>query len=365
MKSNNRQQLMDAINRRRPERIPYTYEAHPEADRRLRLHLGLDAETSVEEHFGCNRFTHAWEAFGWQRPRLPGREARLNPPEAVAAGRQTDIWGIVHATTQGPEGAEQHLAFSPLAEAETVADVEKHDWPDISEVQFPAPPTGDLAAYKRDRVVWLWGYTNIFSLTWNMFGLEKTMLNLALNPEVVAAAVARIVRFKAQMLGRIFALCPGLIDLVRSSDDWGSQQGLLISRQMAEEIFLPGYRQLLELAASHGAIGYQHSCGAIRELIPALVAAGVKVLNPIQTSAAGMVPHELKREFGGQLCFHGGIDTQQLLKHGSPEAVRAEVRRLIDELGPDGCIIGPAHNLQADLPPANIVAMYETVRELA
>ncbi len=110
-------------------------------------------------------------------------------------------------------------------------------------------------------------------------------------------------------------------------------------------------------------MGYHHSCGAIFGIIPALIEAGVQVLNPIQTSAAGMDPARLKREFGRQLCFHGAIDIQQTLVTGTPDEVRAEVRDRIDTLGPGGYILAPSHVMQPDSPSANIVAMYEEVAQ--
>ncbi|HOL68013.1 MAG TPA: uroporphyrinogen decarboxylase family protein, partial [bacterium] len=108
-----------------------------------------------------------------------------------------------------------------------------------------------------------------------------------------------------------------------------------------------------------------HCCGAIRPMIPDLIEAGVDILNPIQVRARGMVPAELKREFGRFLCFHGGIDIQKTLPFGTPEEVRAEVRQRLRELGKDGgYILCSTHNLQKQTPVENVLAMYEAAGSL-
>ena len=150
--------------------------------------------------------------------------------------------------------------------------------------------------------------------------------------------------------------------MVGCGDDYGTQNGLLIAPDAIQKFFMPSLKRHYELAARHGVGGYHHCCGAIFEIIPMMIDAGVQVLNPIQTSAKGMSPVELKKEFGKDLCFHGCIDTQETLVTGTPDDVRAEVRSRIDALGPAGYILGPSHVLQADVSPANIVALFEEAR---
>ncbi len=105
-----------------------------------------------------------------------------------------------------------------------------------------------------------------------------------------------------------------------------------------------------------------HSCGAVRAFIPDFIEAGFDILNPVQTSAAGMIPSELKAEFGDQLVFWGGIDVQQKMR-GSVETVKQEVRRLIQEMGGGGgYVLAPAHNLGDDVPIENMLAFFSTDR---
>jgi uroporphyrinogen decarboxylase len=110
---------------------------------------------------------------------------------------------------------------------------------------------------------------------------------------------------------------------------------------------------------------FYHSCGAISPLIPDLIESGIDILNPVQVSAAGMDTKELKKNFGKDLTFYGGgVDTQRVLPHGTPQEVRDEVKRRIDDLAPGGgFVFNTVHNIQADVPPENIMAMWEAVRE--
>ncbi len=359
--TNNRQQLMAAIRRQPPVgRIPYTYEARSESDAIFRHHLGLGEGQSVADHFGCNRFASLWSAIG-RGPSLPERGERHR--RTAEPGVSIDIWGCKRAMVQAGSAFYSEVVEHPLAHAETVAEVEAHDWPTADEVVFPELPADfDLAAWKADKVVFEMGYIGPFGVPWAMVGLEKMMLDLALNPAVVEAIVERVEAFTLGCLEIIFAKYPGAIDLLGCGDDYGTQNGLLLGNQMIGHFFMPSLKRHLDLGRRHGAVGYHHCCGAIFEMIPQLIEAGVEVLNPIQTSAAGMDPARLKQAFGRHLCFHGGMDIQQTLVTGTPEQVRAEVRARLDTLGPDGYILAPSHTLQPDTPPANLVAMYEEVR---
>jgi uroporphyrinogen decarboxylase len=133
-----------------------------------------------------------------------------------------------------------------------------------------------------------------------------------------------------------------------------------MSRATLDRFIAPSIRRLSALAHQHGVKLMFHSCGAISQVIPDLIRAGVDIINPLQPSAAGMEPAALKRNFGGQVCFHGGIDIQYLLPLEKPDKVRKEVRRRCRILGEGGgYIMAPSHNLQPDIGTENILAMYD------
>jgi uroporphyrinogen decarboxylase len=135
----------------------------------------------------------------------------------------------------------------------------------------------------------------------------------------------------------------------------------LIGPDLFDRFVAPRLRRLVALAHGHGVAVMFHSCGAIVPLIDRLIDLGIDVLDPLQAAAKDMEPALLKQRFGARLCLHGGIDTQHLLPHGSPEDVRREVRRRSAILGAGGgYILAPCHVLQTDVPTANVLAMYET-----
>jgi uroporphyrinogen decarboxylase len=158
-----------------------------------------------------------------------------------------------------------------------------------------------------------------------------------------------------------------LVDVVTYADDYGTQVSQLISPAMFRKQLKPRVRQIFELQAALAphARRFFHSDGNVRPLIPDFIEIGVDILNPVQTTAANMDPIELKRDFGKDLIFWGGgVDTQEILPHGTPQEVKDNVKRSIDALAAGGgYVFNTVHNIQADVPPANIVAMWEALQE--
>ncbi|MCL2519189.1 MAG: methyltransferase, partial [Oscillospiraceae bacterium] len=136
-----------------------------------------------------------------------------------------------------------------------------------------------------------------------------------------------------------------------------------ISIEMFRKFFKRHYRRIIDLAHSAGAVVQFHCCGCQLGLIPEFIDLGVDIMNPLQTSAKGMVPHKLKEEYGDYISFSGGVDVQTVLPHGTPESVREEVFYLLDTFKNGGYILHPSHNIQVDTPPENVIAMVNAVFE--
>jgi uroporphyrinogen decarboxylase len=154
----------------------------------------------------------------------------------------------------------------------------------------------------------------------------------------------------------------GRIDLYLLISDLGSQSGPLISLTMFRQFVAPYLKEMIDCIHGLGGKVVYHSCGLIRAFIPDLIAMGIDVLDPIQPVNPEMAPERLEADFGGRVVFHGGIDMQHLLPCGSPDDVRAEVRRYCETLGQSGgYILGPAHLFQPDVPPENIFAVYDAL----
>ena len=155
-------------------------------------------------------------------------------------------------------------------------------------------------------------------------------------------------------------------DVVQEADDLGSQNNMLISPQMYRQYVKPRHRELFDfIHRKTDAKIFIHSCGSFREVIPDLIEVGVDIINPVQFNAAHMDSMGLKKDFGKELVFWGGgVDTQRILPKGTVTDVRDCVKRQIEALAPGGgFVFNTVHNIQSDVPPQNIVAMWEALQE--
>lgn len=198
-----------------------------------------------------------------------------------------------------------------------------------------------------------------FQDTCAAFGMQTALMNMVSEPELVHYVDDRIVEFYVKALKIFLEATKGKIHAILIGDDIGSQRDLMISPKLVAEFVIPGAKKLIDLAHSYGVKVIYHSCGAIVDAIPMIIEAGADIIHPIQALAAGMQPENLKAKFEGQVSFCGGVDTQELLPHGTPEDVRAKVKEL-RTIFPTGLIISPSHEaLQSDVPPENIKAMFD------
>jgi len=194
-------------------------------------------------------------------------------------------------------------------------------------------------------------------------GMEKFMMDLALNPDLAQAIIAQVEGFYLELDRRILEAVDDLTDIYFIADDVGVQDKLMISPRMFHKFVRPSLQRFIAQAKEHGQRVMYHTCGAVRRLIPDFIEMGVDILNPIQVSAKGMEPAGLKRDFGDALCFHGALDIQTVLSQGTPDQVRAEVARLCRVLGQGGgFILAPTNNVMPETPIENILALYETVQ---
>lgn len=203
-----------------------------------------------------------------------------------------------------------------------------------------------------------------FQDTCAAFGMQTALMNMVSEPELVHYVDDHIVEFYVKALKIFLEATKGKIHAILIGDDIGSQRSLMISPKLVSEFVIPGAKKLIELAHSYGVKVLYHSCGAISEAIPLLIEAGVDIIHPIQAKAAGMQPELLKEKFDGQVAFCGGVDTQDLLPHGTTEQVRAKVKEL-RTIFPTGLIVSPSHEaLQDDVPPENVKALFDEANVL-
>ena len=217
---------------------------------------------------------------------------------------------------------------------------------------------------KTDRaIIGLFG-GNLLECAQFLYRNDKALMLLAAEPERMHRFLDKLVETHLEKLERFLGAVGEYIDIVLFGDDLGMQTGPQISPQMYRDFFKPRHKMLWNKAKELANVKVMlHCCGGVRELLPDLIEAGLDAINPVQISCRGMAAEELKAEFGRDLTFWGGgCDTRDVLPKGSPEEVAAHVRNQVKIMSPGGgFVFQQVHNIQADVPPENVVAMFEAI----
>jgi uroporphyrinogen decarboxylase len=281
----------------------------------------------------------------------------------------TDEWGI---TWYKPKdgGLYYDMADHPLSTA-TLADLKKYPWPDPAD---PARQVGLQTTLTRlhdegEYAVILSGITGGGPMevsAW-LAGFDNFFAALLMDPDFADGLLDKVLEAKLGFWQAVLPKVGSCVDIISESEDLGIQDRLMVSPNAFRQHIKPRLKQLcagIKTAAPHVKI-LLHSDGAIAGILADLIEVGVDILNPVQVSARGMQDTAfLKREFGKDLVFWGGVDTQFKLAFGTPEQVKDEVRRRIDDLAPGGgYVLASVHNIQAGVPPANILAMLDAWEE--
>lgn len=354
-----RARVLTALSHQPPDRIPRDYWATPEVTQRLREHFGLPDRESLLRRLGIDlRYVEG--------PSYVGQSLRTHPDGSVE-----DLWGVRRRPRTVTGGSYtwtyQHVVRSPLQAAQTAGDIEAYDrWPSADWWDY-AQLGEQCRAYAGYAVVNAGDRLDRTAQLKPMMylrGMEQTYVDLALNPDVAEAIIAHIVAYFLQYNERVFAAAGDAIDIFMMGDDFGTQQGPMMSLETWRRFFRPGFAAFIQLAHRHGLRVMHHTCGSVVELIPDFIACGLDILQSLQPQAAGMDLGRLRREFGRDLCFQGGMDIQGVLPHGTPAQVREHVRSQIEAAGRGGgYILCTAHNLQPDTPLDNALALFEAYEE--
>jgi uroporphyrinogen decarboxylase len=416
-----REKVLGAFEHRAAGLVPVDFSAHrssgisPIAYARLRDHLGLPrreirvydpiqqlavVDGDVLDRFGIDAIelgrAFATEPHDWQPWRLPdGSPCAM--PSWVKLERLADAWAMRSASGavigRMPDGA---LYFEqstfPFADADDLAAIpralEQCMWTSSAAAAPPGPLTAGPNGVRRlregaarlrsctDRViVGLFG-GNLLEIGQFLYRNDNFFMLLAGEPARAEAFLDRVVELHLANLERFLGAVGDAIDIVLFGDDLGMQTGPQLSPDMYRKFFKPRHaamwRRAKELApAGRGGEAKRppvrvmlHCCGGVRELLPDLIDAGLDAINPVQITCSGMEAAGLKRDFGRDLVFWGGgCDTRQVLPYGTPSQVRDHVRRQVEILSCDGgFVFQQVHNIQANVPAANIEAMFDAVR---
>lgn len=256
----------------------------------------------------------------------------------------------------------------PLSGPITKKDIDNYPWPDpVDPARFEGLAARAKQVAETGQAVIIGGLTAGFMeiAAW-MRGFADYYADLAGNKELIGYLMDKIIDLKLQYWERALPLVGNYADVVQEADDFAGQFQLLFSPKTFREMMTPRQKYLFgRIHQLTDAKIFFHSCGAIRPVLRDLIDNGVDIINPVQISATGMDPFELKREFGQDLSFWGGgVDTQRVLGTGTIIAVRADVKRNIEALAKGGgMVFATVHNIQPNVPPENIIAMYDTFRQ--
>jgi uroporphyrinogen decarboxylase len=253
----------------------------------------------------------------------------------------------------------------PLAEVDTVDALEAlaERWPPISNEVLDCLHDQARELYERTEYAIMGGFGGSFlEAGQGLRGWDTFMMDLALRPDFVERLLDIMLEHYIENVQRYIDAVGEYVQLINVGGDLGTQNGPQLSTAMYSALIQPHQKAFWTYIHEHSDLYiFLHCCGGIYPLIPGLIDAGVDVLNPVQTSAAGMDPVRLKHEFGEQIVFWGGgCDTQMVLGNASPEEIREHVHDRIRIFAPGGgFVFNQIHNIQVNVPPENIVAMLE------
>lgn len=242
-------------------------------------------------------------------------------------------------------------------------DFELYDkWPDPSEFIFKEDCLNCLNSAPKDYpamgIVWSAHFQDACAA----FGMEDALVKMKIAPELFKKVIDRVVKFYLRANEIFYEYTKGRLDAVLLGNDFGTQQGLIVGRNDLQEFVFDGTKQLIQQAKSYNLKVIHHSCGAISNIIPDLIACGADVIHPMQALAKDMEPNKLKAKFGTRVSFAGGIDAQHLLVNGTPEQIRSKVLEL-KSIFPTGLIISPSHEaILPDVPACNIKAISQAMK---
>lgn len=273
-----------------------------------------------------------------------------------------DQWGIGRVFDGTYYTMTHHpLGGKPLREA-----LDSYEWPDPYSEARIAGLEERAKSYDGKYCLILEGMREVgFGTPSWMRGMSDFYMDLAAEPDAAgefldkyADWAIKVVQFALSKIGKY-------VDIVKIGDDLGTQSSLIISPDMYREMVKPRQARVVEAIKNRGPKVLLHSCGAVRPIIDDFIDIGLCGLNPVQISASGMIPAELKEEFGDRIVFWGGgIDTQIVLPKGTPEEVKAEVKKNMNIFKEHGrYVFAPVHNIQHDVPVRNVIAMYEAYLE--
>jgi len=257
--------------------------------------------------------------------------------------------------------------FHPLRDVDTAEKLNEYAFPEMTAEEYLFYQGEARRLRGTDKAIAGIFLGNIFEMGQLYWGYENFFVHMAGDPAFAHAYMEARCESYMRDLEKYFEATEGTLDVIQFNDDLGTQQNLLISPKMYRELLKPYHKRMFGYVREKhpGTKVFFHSCGAIFDILPDLIDCGAQIINPVQISAAGMDPQRLKREYGRDVVFWGGgVDTQKILSFAPPETVRAQVRQMLDIFAPGGgYVFSQVHNVDAGVPPENLIAAFQAAKE--
>jgi uroporphyrinogen decarboxylase len=368
---NSRERFHKAIHHQQPDRVPIDVGSdlhngiHEIAYRNLLEHLGERDDIRLYDRM--QHLAVVKESI-LNRLHADTRYIFANAPASFALqfdrdGSWADEWGI----RRKPCGYYDEVCRHPLAGCD-LADARTFPFRNPRDpTRFEGLPEKARCLHETTDYALIAGSpATFFYLTSEMMGFQEFMERLLTDQFTIETLLDRMLGYWIEFFGDYLAALGDCVEMIWIGDDWGTQQGPIIPPKLFREIFLPLYRQFCSFVKSRSHVKIAlHSCGSISWGLEDLAGAGIDVVHPLQGDAKGMNdPQELKRRFGKQLAFYSNLCNQTTLPYGTPEQVRQDVVHKILALAPGGgYVMSGGHNIQADVKPQNIMALFDTAYE--
>ena len=375
-----RERVLTAINHQQPDRIPLVIGVSNATGIKMKPYQGIKRLAGIQ---APDNYMYGWPELGTaeideQTMLRLHSDVRgvldLEPAEILKARRERDPHSDCFDSWGGGQmeitPGDWFPGIHPLAEARTVEDLDNYPgWPDMSDpsrVAHVREAARRLAADNEFAIMATPWLLFPFERAHAMQGMEGFLLNMAMDPDFARALLEKIAGYCKQLMGHFLEELGDNVDIIKIGDDLGIQKGTMISPKMYRDIIKPIHADFIDfIKARTNAKVLFHSCGDVAPLIGDFIEIGVDILNPIQTSAGSISDlHALKQQFGNNIVFCGAIDTHRILPFGSVAEVRDEVKRVMQMLGPGGgYMVGAVHTVMNDVPPENVLAMVDAVKE--
>jgi uroporphyrinogen decarboxylase len=332
-----KERVKAALAHRETDCVPYQMDCLSAAEKKLKAHYGdVDLDQIIGNHIAM--FEPSFYS--------------LFQTETLDSGRFKDAFGAIWELKPGEDIGT--VIKNPLKEA-TLKD---YTFPDPDKVMELANIPAFIDNNKDKFIMGALGFL-LYERAWILRGIEPILYDFLANPSFVEELFDRICEFNLVITKR---LCQFPIDAFHFGDDWGQQHGLIIDPELWRKFFKKRLKKLYDAVHDAGLPVSIHSCGDITAIIPDLIEIGVNMISPLQAEALDF--KYLKKEYGKDLTFWGGVSTQRTLPKGTPQDIRAEIRERIRVLAKDGgYILAPSHELQGDIPLENMLAFIEAVQD--